>query len=136
MEELAAENQFVGAIDFTTNEVYDPLVGGIHDGGPDRMSRLGALGIPQVVAPGCIDFSVWNTGTVPEALLDRPYYDHNPEYILVRASHDEMIQLGRIFAEKLNQATAPVIIAVPTQGLSIPNVPGAHSGILRRTPIF
>jgi uncharacterized protein (UPF0261 family) len=124
MEELAALGQFVGVIDFTTNEIYDPLVGGIHDGGPDRLKRIGQLGIPQVVVPGCLDFSVWNAGTIPATLHGRPIYDHNPEFTLVRASHEEMIQLGHIFAERLNLATAPVIVAVPTQGLSIPNVPG------------
>jgi uncharacterized protein (UPF0261 family) len=124
MEELARANQFVGVIDFTTNEIYDPLVGGIHDGGPERLQRIGLLGIPQVAVPGCIDFSVWNAGTVPASLSDRPVYDHNPEYALVRASHAEMIQLGHIFAERLNMATAEVVIAVPTEGLSIPNVPG------------
>ncbi len=123
MEELAAEGQFVGVIDFTTNEVYDPLVGGIHDGGPDRLKTIGLLGLPQVVVPGCIDFSVWNAGTVPEALKGRPAYDHNPEYVLVRATRDEMAQLGQLFAEKLGVATGPVVVAVPTQGLSIPNVP-------------
>jgi len=124
MEELAEANQFVGVIDFTTNEIYDPLVGGIHDGGPERLQRIGLLGIPQVAVPGCIDFSVWNAGTVPAGLSDRPVYDHNPEYTLVRASHEEMIQLGHIFAERLNMATAEVVIAVPTEGLSIPNVLG------------
>lgn len=123
MEELAELGQFVGVIDFTTNEIYDPLVGGIHDGGPDRLKRIGLLGIPQVVVPGCIDFSVWNAGTVPEALHGRPIYDHNPEFTLVRASHDEMIQLGHIFAERLNMAKGPVVVSVPTRGLSIPNVP-------------
>jgi uncharacterized protein (UPF0261 family) len=124
MEESAESGLFTGVIDFTTNEIYDPLVGGIHDGGPNRLKRIGELGIPQVAVPGCIDFSVWNAGTVPDKLKDRPVYDHNPEFTLVRASHDEMIQLGQIFAERLNLATAPVIIAVPTQGISIPNVPG------------
>jgi uncharacterized protein (UPF0261 family) len=124
MEELAEMGQFMGAIDFTTNEIYDPLVGGIHDGGPDRLKRLGEIGLPQVVVPGCIDFSVWNAGTVPDFLSERPIYDHNPEYTLVRASHEEMIQLGSIMAERLNLARAPVLIAVPTRGLSIPNVPG------------
>lgn len=123
MEELAEMGQFVGVIDFTTNEIYDPLVGGIHDGGPERLKRIGLLGIPQVVVPGCIDFSVWNAGTVPVALHGRPVYDHNPEYTLVRATHEEMIQLGHIFAERLNLAQAPVVVSVPTQGLSIPNVP-------------
>jgi uncharacterized protein (UPF0261 family) len=81
------------------------------------------LGLPQVVVPGCIDFSVWNAGTVPAFLSERPIYDHNPEYTLVRASHEEMIQLGSIMAERLNLTRAPLIIAVPTRGLSIPNVP-------------
>jgi uncharacterized protein (UPF0261 family) len=35
-----------------------------------------------------------------------------------------MVTLGHIFAERLNLARGPVIIAVPTQGLSIPNHPG------------
>ena len=124
MEELASQDQFIGVIDYTTNEVYDPLVGGIHDGGPDRLEVIGRLGLPQVVVPGCIDFSVWSTGTVPDALYDRPKYDHNPEYVLVRASSDEMAELGRIFARKLNPATGPVKVAIPIKGLSIPNVPG------------
>ena len=124
MEELAAEGQFVGVVDFTTNEVYDPLVGGIHDGGVDRLEVVGRLGLPQVVVPGCIDFSVWNAGTVPAALKDRPKYDHNPEYVLVRATGDEMEELGCIFASKLNAATGPVKVSVPKKGLSIPNTPG------------
>ncbi len=124
MEELAATGLFAGVIDFTTNETYDPMVGGIHDGGPDRLKQIGRLGLPQVVVPGCIDFSVWNAGTIPETLRGRAIYDHNPEFTLVRASHEEMIQLGHLFAERLNQAKGKLMIAVPTQGLSIPNVPG------------
>jgi uncharacterized protein (UPF0261 family) len=35
-----------------------------------------------------------------------------------------MIELGRVFAERLSDATGPIEIMVPTGGLSIPNVPG------------
>jgi uncharacterized protein (UPF0261 family) len=42
----------------------------------------------------------------------------------VRTLPDEMIQLGHLFAERLNQATGPIEVMVPTAGLSIPNVPG------------
>jgi len=35
-----------------------------------------------------------------------------------------MIALGHLFADRLNLSKGPVVIAVPTQGLSIPNVPG------------
>jgi uncharacterized protein (UPF0261 family) len=124
MEELAQAGQFVGVIDFTTNETYDPMTGGIHDGGPDRLKRIGLLGLPQVVVPGCIDFCVFHAGSIPKELQDRPIYDHNPEYTLVRASFDDMVALGHLFAERLNLAKGPVIVAIPTQGLSIPNVPG------------
>lgn len=124
MEELAEAGQFVGVIDFTTNETNDPMVGGIHDGGPDRLKRVGLAGLPQVVVPGCIDFSVFNKGTVPPELQGRPVFDHNPEYPLLRTSHDEMVQLGHIFAERLGLAVGPIVVAVPTQGLSLGNVPG------------
>lgn len=123
MEELAGEGHFSGVIDFTTNEVTDPLVGGIHDGGPNRLRTVGELGLPQVVVPGCIDFSVFEPSRIPPALADRPSYDHNPEFRLIRTSQREMLQIAGIFAERLGSARGPVRIAVPTRGLSIPNTP-------------
>lgn len=123
MEELAGEGHFSGVIDFTTNEVTDPLVGGIHDGGPNRLRTVGELGMPQVVVPGCIDFSVFEPSRIPPALADRPSYDHNPEFRLIRTSQREMLQIAGIFAERLGSARGPVRIAVPTRGLSIPNTP-------------
>jgi uncharacterized protein (UPF0261 family) len=124
MEELAEAGQFIGIIDFTTNEVTDPMVGGIHDGGPRRLQRVGEAGLPQIVVPGCIDFSVFATGQVPPDLADRPTYDHNPEYTLVRSPESQMVQIAHVFAERLNRAAGPIAIAIPTAGLSIPNVPG------------
>jgi uncharacterized protein (UPF0261 family) len=67
---------------------------------------------------------VWHAGSIPASLQGRPIYDHNPEYTLVRTSDEEMVKLGEIFAERLNMSRATVIVAVPTQGLSIPSVPG------------
>jgi uncharacterized protein (UPF0261 family) len=125
MEELAAQGLFAGAIDFTTDELTDELVGGFHNAGPDRLRRIGLLGLPQVVVPGCIDFSVHGRPEeVPARLHGRPIYTHNPEFTLVRTLPDEMTRLGEIFAERLNPATGPVDVLVPTEGLSIPNVPG------------
>jgi uncharacterized protein (UPF0261 family) len=125
MEELAADGLFVGVIDFTTDELADELVGGFHVGGPERLRRIGRLGLPQIVVPGCIDFTVHGRPEeVPARLQGRPVYTHNPEFTLVRTLPEEMEQLGRIFADRLNEATGPVEIMVPTEGLSIPNVPG------------
>jgi len=125
MEELAADGLFVGVIDFTTDELADELVGGFHVGGPERLRRIGRLGLPQIVVPGCIDFTVHGRPEeVPARLEGRPVYTHNPEFTLVRTLPDEMEQLGRIFADRLNEASGPIEIMVPTEGLSIPNVPG------------
>lgn len=125
MEELAAQGLFVGVIDFTTDELADELVGGFHVGGPERLRRIGRLGLPQVVVPGCIDFTVHGRPEeVPARLAGRPVYTHNPEFTLVRTLPEEMVELGRVFADRLNDATGPIEIMVPTGGLSIPNVPG------------
>jgi len=124
MEELAADGLFAGVIDFTTDELTDELIGGLHAAGPDRLRTIGRLGLPQVVVPGCIDFSVHGRpDAVPPRLRGRPMYLHNPEFTLVRTLADEMTRLGAIFAERLNEATGPLTVMVPTQGLSIPSVP-------------
>jgi uncharacterized protein (UPF0261 family) len=124
MEELATDGLFAGVIDFTTDELTDELVGGLHAAGPDRLRTIGRLGLPQVVVPGCIDFSVHGRpDSIPLSLQGRPMYMHNPEFTLVRTLANEMTQLGAIFAERLNEATGPVTVMVPTQGLSIPSVP-------------
>ncbi len=125
MEELAGEGIFAGVIDFTTDELADELAGGFHATGPDRLRTIGRLGLPQVVVPGCIDFTVHGRpDAVPPHLRDRPMYTHNPEFTLVRTTGAEMATLGGVFAERLNEATGPVAVMVPTEGLSIPSVPG------------
>ena len=124
MEELAEAGQFVGIIDFTPSEIVGTLVGGIHYGGPRRMKRAGLLGIPQILVPACVDFSVHHTTSIPDEFKNRPIYDHNPEFALARCSKDEMGQLGAYFAECANTSVGPTEIVIPGEGYSIPNVPG------------
>lgn len=124
MEELAEAGQFVGVIDFTPSEIVGLLVGGIHYGGPERMKRVGPLGIPQILVPACVDFSVHHTTSIPDEKRNRPIYDHNPEFALARCNHQEMGAIGAYFAECANTSTGPVRVMIPGEGFSIPNVPG------------
>ena len=124
MEELAEAGQFVGVIDFTPSEIVGAVVGGIHNAGPRRMKRVGALGIPQILVPACVEFSVHHTTSIPAEFSGRPVYDHNPEFALVRVTKAQLIKIATYFAECANLATGPVEIVIPTQGYSIPNVPG------------
>ncbi len=124
MEEQLTQGMFAGVIDYTTNELADPLLGGFH-AAPGRLERAGELGLPQVVVPGCVDFACFGPRhTVPEALRDRPAYYHNPEFTLIRLNRDEMATVGATMARKLNAARGPVSVLIPLGGISIPNVPG------------
>jgi len=124
MEELAEAGQFVGVIDLTPSELVGKLIGGIHNGGERRMRRVGALGIPQLMVTGCVDFMVFHTSSFPDEYKSRPIYDHNPEFALVRLNSGEMLQVAEYLADCANQSTGPIEIIIPTEGYSIPNVPG------------
>ena len=125
MEDLAKEGVFSGIIDYTTNEVFEDIIGGLQAGaGPERLSVAARLGIPQVVCPGSTDFFDWATSDpMPAEWSDRITYLHSPSIKLMRLRRDELIDLGRIFAERLNPATAPTVVAFPLRGTSIPNHP-------------
>lgn len=124
MEELMAQNMFAGVIDYTLNELSEPLLNGFQSA-PERLEQAGALHLPQVVVPGCVDFACHGPRqAVPEALRDRPAYYHNPEFTLIRLNRDEQTQVGHTIARKLNAARGPVRVLIPLGGISVPDVPG------------
>jgi len=125
MEHLCEEGALQGVVDYTLSEVANSLMDGIHSTGPERLRVTGRLGLPQVVVPGCVDF--FNQGprdTVPERYRDRQSYYHNPVATLVRLTRDEEAELGVIVAERLNEATGPVRVVVPTRGFSLADAEG------------
>jgi uncharacterized protein (UPF0261 family) len=125
MENLVAAGALAGVIDYTLSELANSLLDGLHATGPDRLTVAGAHGLPQVVVPGCADF--FNQGapdTVPARYRARKSYYHNPVATLVRLEPDEMAALGRVIAERLNEARGPVEVLVPTQGFSLADVEG------------
>ncbi len=127
MEEMIREGRISAVIDYTTDELTDHFVGAFHNAGPRRLEAAGEQGIPQVVVPGCVDFFVQGPReSIPEKWKSRAAYYHNPSFTLIRTSRDEMAQIGKIFAEKLNAAKGPVRVAIPLGGLSIANQPGGE----------
>jgi len=126
MEELVEAGHFVGVIDLTVSELVGNVMGGVHVGGDDRLRSAGKEGLPQVVVPGCVEFAVFPPHSIPNEYRDRPIYDHNPEFALVRADKDEMLSIAEALAERVNEATGPVTVVIPTRGFSIPNVPGGE----------
>ena len=125
MEKLAEQGALAGIVDYTLSELANTVMDGIHATGPERLRVAGRLGLPQVVVPGCVDF--FNQGprdTLPERYRGRKTYYHNPVATLVRLEQPEMAELGRIVAERLNEARGRVHVVVPTQGFSLADVDG------------
>src|SRR5205085_4850786 len=50
MEALISDGFLVGALDATTTELADELVGGVLSAGPERLEAVGRAGLPQVVS--------------------------------------------------------------------------------------
>jgi uncharacterized protein (UPF0261 family) len=125
MEELAKQGALAGVVDYTLSELANSLLDGIHATGPARLTVIGELGLPQVVVPGCVDF--FNLGapdTVPEKYRSRKSYYHNPVATLVRLEPEEMAELGKLVAERLNGARGPVCVVAPTRGFSLSDTEG------------
>lgn len=122
LEEAVDQGLIDGVLDLVTHELTDHLYGGFCDAGPARLEAAGKKGIPQVVAPGCLDFIVFSPPEkIPEGLRDRKVYRHTPEVAIIRANKDEMASIGKVMAEKLNRALAPLVVIVPSQGFSPAN---------------
>lgn len=125
MEKLVEAGALAGVIDYTLSELANSLLDGLHSTGPNRLRAAGERGLPQVVVPGCVDF--FNQGardTLPAEYRTRQSYYHNPVATLVRLEPGEMAELGRIVAERLNEAQGPVHVLAPTRGFSLADVEG------------
>jgi uncharacterized protein (UPF0261 family) len=125
MEMLIHNGYFKGVLDITTTEWADEICGGVLSASDHRLEAAALKGIPQVVTPGCIDMvNFWGEETVPEKYKDRLFYHWNPNVTLMRTNVEENATLGKIFAEKLNMAIAPVKVLIPLKGFSEIDAPG------------
>ena len=108
-----------GVLDITTTEWADELVGGVLGAGPARLEAAAKLGVPAIVAPGCLDMVNFHAPeTVPAKFQGRNFYPHNPQVTLMRTTPEECAQLGKIIAGKLNASTGPVTVLLPLQAFS------------------
>lgn len=119
MEGLIESGYIKGVLDITTTEWCDELVGGVLGAGPLRLEAAGKAGIPQVVSVGALDMVNFGPlDTVPVRFKDRHFYQHNPTITLMRTTVEENQKLGKIIAQKLNQALGPTALFLPLKGVS------------------
>jgi uncharacterized protein (UPF0261 family) len=129
MFEQAIGQGFISvALDLGTCELVNEIAGGAYIAGEERLETAGKKGIPQIVAPGCLDIFGWMTGKpYPRRLRDRPKHEHNSLVTAVKSSKEEKRRAGRLMAEKLNRAKGPTAVVIPLQGFSAWDKPGFFS---------
>ncbi|WP_147113142.1 Tm-1-like ATP-binding domain-containing protein [Tateyamaria sp. syn59] len=124
-ESIARDGGFVCVMDFALSELGNLLAGSVVNAGTDRMLNAGRAGIPQIVAPGCldlIDFAGWQD--IPDRFQDRPFHAHNRLVKCSGYNADERRETARELAQRLKQSEAPVHVILPNQGIEEWDRPG------------
>jgi uncharacterized protein (UPF0261 family) len=127
MERLIGAGGVAAVLELTPHEFTEEVIGAgwyqpVEAG---RLTAAGKMGIPQVVAPGGMEYVCFGPReSVPPRFRRRATYFHNSVNANVRTSRREMAAVGRALAERLNQAKGPVAVVLPEQGWSIYGAPG------------
>jgi len=89
------------------------------------MLNAGKAGIPQIVAPGCldlIDFAGWQE--IPEQYIDRPFHAHNRLIKSSGLNSEERRATAREMAKRLKGSNAKVHVVLPNHGIEEWDRPG------------
>jgi uncharacterized protein (UPF0261 family) len=114
MEELIDSGVVEGVFDVTPGEMTALAVDGPFSAGPDRMCAASRQGIPQVVAPGGLDFIIEGPmEDLPVKYLGRKTMVHTPTISLVRTSAEEMEKVACQIAERLAASSGPAAMILP-----------------------
>ncbi len=125
MEKLADSGMLVGALDITTTEVCDMMMGGVFPADEDRFGAFIRTGIPWVGSVGALDMVNFGPrDTVPEKYSARTFVEHNPQVTLMRTTADENRRMGEWIAERINLMNGPVRFLLPMGGVSALDSPG------------
>lgn len=117
MEQLMREGIIGAVLDFSTIEVSNEMYHALLAGGPDRLTTAGKLGLPQVLAPGALEVLVFNEPeTVPQIYQDRTLIRHSPKITDLRLNEEEMAEVGREIARRLQFTKDEAIFMIPTRG--------------------
>lgn len=124
-ESIAAKGGFACVMDFALPELGNLLAGSVAHAGQDRMLNAGRAGIPQLVAPGCldlIDFAGWQE--IPERYQDRPFHAHNRLIKSAGLNEDERRETAQEIGRRIAASGAPVQVLLPLRGIEEWDKPG------------
>ena len=125
MEKLADSGLLAAAVDLTTTEICDMMMGGVLAADEDRFGAFIRTRIPWVGSVGALDMVNFGPrDTVPERYRSRRFVEHNPQVTLMRTTAEENARTGEWIARRINEMTGPVRFLLPEGGVSALDAPG------------
>ena len=120
MEEMIDQGLIQGVFDLSTNEIVDHQYQGWGDAGATRMEVAGKKGIPQLVCPGNTDHIIYmSPDQIPEKFRHQYIHIHGLGINVLRTKKNEMIEIAKVMAEKMNAAKGKTAVIFPLKGLSV-----------------
>ncbi|MGC1495022.1 MAG: Tm-1-like ATP-binding domain-containing protein [Sulfitobacter sp.] len=127
-ESIARGGGFACVMDFALPELGNLLAGSVINAGADRMLNAGASGIPQIIAPGCldlIDFAGWQD--IPEQYRDRPFHAHNRLIKSAGLNAEERRDTAREIAKRLKSSDTAAHVILTSGGIEDWDRPGQEA---------
>ena len=125
MEKLADSGMLVAALDLTTTEICDMMMGGVFAADEDRFGAFIRTEIPWVGSVGALDMVNFGPpDTVPDHYKNRTFVEHNPQVTLMRTTASENHRMGEWIADRINLMQGPVRFLIPEGGVSALDAPG------------
>jgi len=126
MEQMIAAGFFTGVLDLTIHELTSEVMGvGICLGTKRRLSAAIAAGLPQVIAPGGIDFIDFEPDSIDlTGWKRRKYVYHNQTIIHIKLNKEEISRVATVMAERLQLNKGNVTIVIPLRGFCAPSFQG------------
>ena len=123
-EQFVESGVFTGALDLSMQELMGFVCNGSNS--VNRLEAATKRALPQVVAPGAVDFFCYfgPLGTLPTQYRSRSIRIHNAQVVQTRTSREEKVSLGEIMAERINRALGSTIVLLPAAGISDWDKPG------------
>ena len=127
MEELIGDGLFQGVMDIVPAGVGEELLGGNRTAGPNRLETAGKMGIPQIITP--CGFDMLSCGPLERAdrgdplwvsknIKNRKLFIPDAFRVQARTNPQELREIAREVARKLNRAKGPIAILIPLKGWS------------------
>ena len=127
LDELLEQGWFEGVLDIVPSGVSEGMFGGNRAAGPSRLAATGMRGLPQIVTP--CGFDMISCGPLDRKdrddplwtkrkLAERQLFIPDTFRVQVRTNAEEVREVARETAKRLNSSRGPVKFLLPLKGWS------------------